>query len=197
MSYECQMSNRCITSSLDRDVSPYTLRFGHRPLFDNIVPLGTLGYLQQSKPEHMLAPREAKRTMLWLSKNWPRNTSRFTISQPVKSCSVRRSPGITQASRGSGSRPFDATLISRYMRHAPRSVGITGYIPNLGHVDAVSEGQEEEPGNDPESDESEPDWYRNEPQGGPKKDKLDSEPEHVTLEEEHANMKDTRCLDFR
>ena len=70
------MSNRCVTSFLDRGVSPYELWYVHRPTFDNILPFGTLGYMRRPQPEHELAPRGAKCIMLGLASDCPRDTFR-------------------------------------------------------------------------------------------------------------------------
>ena len=47
MNYACEVSNRSVTSSLDRGVSPYELWHGRRPTFNNILPFGTVGYLRR------------------------------------------------------------------------------------------------------------------------------------------------------
>ncbi|CAM9469911.1 unnamed protein product [Ascophyllum nodosum] len=72
MNHACEMSNRCTTTSLSPDVSPYELWVGHRPTFDHLIPFGTVGYLRRPKPEHKLAPRGAKCIMLGIDTNYPR-----------------------------------------------------------------------------------------------------------------------------
>ena len=76
MNYAWEMSNRCTTTSLNPVVFPYELWVGHRPTFDHLIPIGTVGYLQRPKPEHKLAPRGAKCIMLGIDTYYPQRTFR-------------------------------------------------------------------------------------------------------------------------
>ena len=60
MAYACDMSNKCVTDSLDHDKTPYEMCYGRQPAFDTLLPFGTLGYRCVEKPAHKLASRGAK-----------------------------------------------------------------------------------------------------------------------------------------
>ena len=60
MAYACDMSNKCVTDSLDHDKTPYEMWHGRLPAFDTLLPFGTVGYRRVEKPAHKLASRGAK-----------------------------------------------------------------------------------------------------------------------------------------
>ena len=60
MAYACDMSNKCVTDSLDHDKTPYEMWHGRPPAFDTLLPFGTVGYRRVEKPAHRLASRGAK-----------------------------------------------------------------------------------------------------------------------------------------
>ena len=60
MAYACDISNNCVTDSLDHDKTPYEMWHGRRPAFDTLLPFGTVGYRRVEKPAHKLASRGAK-----------------------------------------------------------------------------------------------------------------------------------------
>ena len=64
MAYACDMSNKCVTDSLDHNKTPYEMWHGRPPAFDTLLPLGTLGYRCVEKPAHKLASRGAKCILL-------------------------------------------------------------------------------------------------------------------------------------
>ena len=64
MAYACDMSNKCITDSLDHDKTPYEMWHGRPPALDTLLPFGTVGYWRVEKPAHKLASRGAKRILL-------------------------------------------------------------------------------------------------------------------------------------
>ena len=64
MVYACDMSNKCVTDSLDHDKTPYKMWRGRPPAFDTLLPFDTVGYRRVEKPTHKLASREAKCILL-------------------------------------------------------------------------------------------------------------------------------------
>ena len=64
MAYACDMSNKCVTDSLDHDKTPYEMWHGRLPAFDTLLPFGTVGYRRVEKPAHKLASRGAKCILL-------------------------------------------------------------------------------------------------------------------------------------
>ena len=45
-------------------------------MFDHIIPFGTVGYMQRSKPKRKLAPRGVKCIMIGIDTDYPRRTFR-------------------------------------------------------------------------------------------------------------------------
>ena len=64
MAYACDMSNKCVTDSLDHDKTPYEMWHGRPPAFDTLLPFDTVGYRRVEKPAHKLASRGAKCILL-------------------------------------------------------------------------------------------------------------------------------------
>ena len=64
MAYACDMSNKCVTDSLDHNKTPYEMWHGRPPAFDTLLPFGTVGYRRVEKPAHELASRGAKCILL-------------------------------------------------------------------------------------------------------------------------------------
>ena len=64
MAYACDISNKCVTDSLDHDKTPYEMWHGRPPAFDTLLPFGTVGYRRVEKPAHKLALRGAKCILL-------------------------------------------------------------------------------------------------------------------------------------
>ena len=60
MAYACDMSNKCVTDSLDHDKTPYEMWHGRPLAFGTLLPFGTVGYRRVEKPAHKLASRGAK-----------------------------------------------------------------------------------------------------------------------------------------
>ena len=151
MNFACQMSNRCVTSSLSGSTSPYELWFGRRPQLDNIPTFGALGYLRRFLPEHKLAPRGAKCIMLGLAEGFPRetfrvrdlNTGKVLFRQAV---TWHPPPSEEPRSRSPGS-------ATKHRRHVPRHSGITGFTPQPGHLETIPETNEEgETSNQPDEE---------------------------------------------
>ena len=67
MAYALDMSNKCVTDSLDHDKTPYEMWHGRPPAFDTLLPFGTVGYRRVEKPAHKLASRGAKRILLGIA----------------------------------------------------------------------------------------------------------------------------------
>ena len=44
MAYAYDMSNKCVTDSLDHDKTPYEMWHGRLPAFDTMLPFGIVGY---------------------------------------------------------------------------------------------------------------------------------------------------------
>ena len=82
MAYACDISNECVTDSLDQDKTPYEMCHGRPPAFDILLPFGTVGYRRVEKPAHKLASRGAKCILLGtagphdVNNDRPRGTSR-------------------------------------------------------------------------------------------------------------------------
>lgn len=103
MNYGCKMWNRCVNSSLDRDVSPYQLWCGRRPTFGNVPPFGTLGYMRQPLLNHKLAPCGAKSIMLGPAIDFPRGASRVrdhTTGQVVVRQAINLDPPVVVSKNG-------------------------------------------------------------------------------------------------
>ena len=64
MVYAYDVSNKCVTDSLDHDKTPYEMWHGRPLAFDTLLPFGTLGYRRVKKPTHKLALRVAKCILL-------------------------------------------------------------------------------------------------------------------------------------
>ena len=64
MAYACDMSNKCVTYSLDHDKTPYEMWHCRPPAFDTLLPFGTVGYRRVKTPAHKLALRGAKCILL-------------------------------------------------------------------------------------------------------------------------------------
>ena len=64
MTYAYNMSNKCVTDSLDHDKTPYEMWHGWPPAFDSLLPFGTVGYRRVEKPAHKLTSRGAKCVLL-------------------------------------------------------------------------------------------------------------------------------------
>ena len=64
MAYACNMSNKCVTDSLDHDKTPHEMWHGRPPAFDTLLPFGTVGYRRVETPAHKLASRGAKYILL-------------------------------------------------------------------------------------------------------------------------------------
>ena len=64
MAYACDMSNKCVTASLDHDKTPYEIWYGRPPAFDTLLPFRTVGYRRVEKTAHKLASRGAKCILL-------------------------------------------------------------------------------------------------------------------------------------
>ena len=67
MAYACDMSNKCVTDSLDLDKTPYEMWHGRPPAFDILLPFGTAGYRRVEKPAHKLASRGTKCILLGIA----------------------------------------------------------------------------------------------------------------------------------
>ncbi|CAN0431803.1 unnamed protein product [Ascophyllum nodosum] len=64
MAYACDMSNKCVTDSLDHDKTPYEMWHCRPPASDTLLPFGTVGYRRVETPAHKLALRGAKCILL-------------------------------------------------------------------------------------------------------------------------------------
>ena len=64
MAYACDMSNKCVTDSLDDDPTPYEMWHGRPPAFDTLLPFGPGGYRCVEKSAHKLASRGVKCILL-------------------------------------------------------------------------------------------------------------------------------------
>ena len=85
MAYACDMSNKCVTNSLDHDKTLYEMCHGRPPAFDILLPFGTVGHRRVEKPAHKLASRGAKCILLGtagphdVNDHRPRSTFRVRV----------------------------------------------------------------------------------------------------------------------
>ncbi|CAN0458898.1 unnamed protein product, partial [Ascophyllum nodosum] len=56
LNHACDMSNMCVTSSLEGGTSPYEKWYGRKPSLQHLQPFGTVSYTQKGKRAHKLAP---------------------------------------------------------------------------------------------------------------------------------------------
>ena len=133
MGYACEVSNRCVTSSLDRGVWPYELWYGRRPTFDNIPPFGTLEYMRRLQPEHKIAPRGAKCIMVGPTIGYPRGALRvrdLTTGQVVMRHAINWHPPAVVGETG----PTIASPGGKHRLHTPPRAGVRGHIPALSEL---------------------------------------------------------------
>ena len=64
MAYDCEMFNKCVTGSFDRDKTPYKMWHGRPPAFHTLLPFVTMSYRCLETPAHKLASRGAKCILL-------------------------------------------------------------------------------------------------------------------------------------
>ena len=57
LNYAGDMSNMCVSSSLEAGTSPYEKWYGRKPSLQHLQPFGTVGYARKRKRAHKLAPR--------------------------------------------------------------------------------------------------------------------------------------------
>ena len=62
--YACDMSNKCVTDSLDHDKTSYEMWHGRSPAFDTLLPFGTVDYRRVEKPANKLVSSGVKCTLL-------------------------------------------------------------------------------------------------------------------------------------
>ncbi|CAN0335182.1 unnamed protein product, partial [Ascophyllum nodosum] len=81
LNYACDMSNMCVTSSLEGGTSPYEKWYGRKPSLQHLQPSGTVGYARKRKRAHKLAPRGEQCVMLGIAHNHPRDTVKVLVVQ--------------------------------------------------------------------------------------------------------------------
>ena len=81
LNYACDMSNMCVTSSLEGGTSPYETWYGRKPSLQHLQPFGTVGYARKGKRAHKLAPRGEQCVMLGIAHNHPRDTVKILVVQ--------------------------------------------------------------------------------------------------------------------
>ena len=80
LNYACDMSNMCVTSSLESDTSPYEKWYGRKPSLQHLQqPFGTVGYARKGKRAHKLAPRGEQCVLLGIAHNHPRETVKVPV----------------------------------------------------------------------------------------------------------------------
>ena len=60
MVFACDMSNKCVTDSLDHDKTPNEMWHCLPRAFDTLLSFGTVGYRRVEMPAHKLASRGVK-----------------------------------------------------------------------------------------------------------------------------------------
>ena len=80
LNYVCDMSNMCVTSSLEGSTSPYDKWYGRKPSLQQLQPFGIVGYARKRKRAHKLAPRGEQCIMLGIAHNHPRDTVKVLTS---------------------------------------------------------------------------------------------------------------------
>ena len=81
LNYACDMSNMCLTSSLEGGTSPYEKWYGRKPSLQHLQPFGTVGYARKGKRAQKLAPRGEQCVMLGIAHNHPCDTGKVPVVQ--------------------------------------------------------------------------------------------------------------------
>ena len=81
LNHACDMSNMCVTSSLEGGTSPYEKWYGRKPSLQYLQPFGTVEYVRKGKRAHKLAPRGEQCVMLGIAHNHPRDTVKVLVFQ--------------------------------------------------------------------------------------------------------------------
>ena len=74
MLFECDVTNKPVTTSTDGGKSPYELWFGKFLTADHLRPFGAVGYARRSVREHKMAPKEEKCVFMGTPRNFPTGT---------------------------------------------------------------------------------------------------------------------------
>ena len=64
VAYACDVSNKCVTDSVDHDNTPYEMWHGRPPTFGTLLPFGTVDYRRVEKLAYKLASDGAKCILL-------------------------------------------------------------------------------------------------------------------------------------
>ena len=81
LNHACDMSNMCVTSSLEGGTSPYEKWYGRQPSLQHLQPFGTVRYARKGKSAHKLAPRGEQCIVLGIAHNHPRDTVKVLVAQ--------------------------------------------------------------------------------------------------------------------
>ena len=81
LNYDCDMSNMCVTSSLEGGTSPYEKWYGRKLSLQHLQLFGTVGYARKEKRAHELAPRREQCVMLGIEHSYPRDTVKVLVVQ--------------------------------------------------------------------------------------------------------------------
>ena len=79
LNHACDMSNMCVTSSLEGSTSPYEKWYGRNPYLQHLQPFGTAGYAQKEKRARKLAPRGLQCAMLGITHTHSRDTVKVQV----------------------------------------------------------------------------------------------------------------------
>ena len=81
LNYACDMTNMCVTSSLEGGTSPYEKWYSRKTFLQHLQLFGTVGYARKGKRAHRLASRREQCVMLGIAHNHPRNTLKVLVVQ--------------------------------------------------------------------------------------------------------------------
>ena len=81
LNYACDMTNMCVTSSLEGGTSPYEKWYGRKQSLQHLQPFGTVGYARKGERAHRLAPRREQCVMLGIAHIHSRNTVKVLVVQ--------------------------------------------------------------------------------------------------------------------
>ena len=81
LNYACDITNMCVTSSLEGGTSPYEKWYGRKPSLQHLQPFRTVGYARKGKRAHRLATRGEQCVMLGIAHNHPRDMVKVLVVQ--------------------------------------------------------------------------------------------------------------------
>ena len=155
MRYACDMSNMCVTASLDQGVTPHELWYGDKPSLSGIIPFGTVGYMRHHNPPNKLAPRGNKCILLGTAMDRPAHTYRvrdLTTGSVVLRQSVTWHPS-PQAQVSTSAKPGGVG----YKNSSSRRPHLSSSDRSYSLLPTITEEDETEPNDTEEPSDTDPD----------------------------------------